>query len=696
MFPANHKTIFVLDHTPYFGISCENPIEFEFLKSRTPGYIPMSPITKSLWTSSLESAIEYCRIVWDLFPSGKLVRFIASDTAANIINTWSSSQQNLMHIMNGMSFIGIPPSAPPSSRSPPLDYTILHGLRTAVEAATEYTDMQQEKAQQMDGPVLNRCRVICITSARDNDSMKRLEEIFLSVLIQQNKMVSNMERNLKIDHCHLVVINTFPVNMESQVNNHGPINLSSILTTEVHSIKAPLIPHKLSSLILEHYSLASTTVTGIPMKEEQNASSSANYDVEIYHAFGAHTAILKGGSASECRAIREGHDYETVTLKWCTPRGSAGTELQNCTAMHRVTPVDVNSRPSLCLINFLLNGRSVMLEMPRKAGGKITSHLLASHGGEIFIHTLCTARSVLEDPPSISEGAGGRVTDYRITDFGHLIKQNTLLPMKAAHIEAGAPSIAKMKTRLNRHTRYWPLTISSTVIFNLKNFIDPMPALITKEKISDEEVFACKKVIYNLISLESKMEPLHQVSSGQRVKPAKREEQYKAMWNELETLLKNNLHTENHRNVYGCLLECHKFNFNEEDKSEKVELDDALRELDQMTANTAKSTDSEQQRASVIRATTDSPMSPPPLASIAAPAFSRSTSSNQNSRQSGSALYSAQPKTLLDIFAAQDKSKSRPDFVGRLNSSGDGQVAKLYPNFTGDDRGPRADASIEA
>lgn len=53
--------------------------------------------------------------------------------------------------------------------------------------------------------------------------------------------------------------------------------------------------------------------------------------------------------------------------------------------------------------------------MPRKAGGKMISHLLAAHGGEIFVHTLVTARSVLEDPPSISEGCGGRVTDYRIT-----------------------------------------------------------------------------------------------------------------------------------------------------------------------------------------------------------------------------------------------------------------------------------------
>ena len=38
---------------------------------------------------------------------------------------------------------------------------------------------------------------------------------------------------------------------------------------------------KLLCLALKHFDLASTTVTGIPMKEEQNASSSANYDVEV-------------------------------------------------------------------------------------------------------------------------------------------------------------------------------------------------------------------------------------------------------------------------------------------------------------------------------------------------------------------------------------------------------------------------------
>lgn len=64
-------------------------------------------------------------------------------------------------------------------------------------------------------------------------------------------------------------------------------------------------------------------------------------------------------------------------------------------------------------------GRAVMLEQPRKSGTKVISHMLASHGGEIFIHSINTARSLLEDPPSISEGCGGRVTDYRINVSSH-------------------------------------------------------------------------------------------------------------------------------------------------------------------------------------------------------------------------------------------------------------------------------------
>ena len=54
--------------------------------------------------------------------------------------------------------------------------------------------------------------------------------------------------------------------------------------------------------------------------------------------------------------------------------------------------------------------------------------MLSSHGGEVYIHELLTGRCPHDDPPSISEGFGGRVTDYRVTDFGKFMRANKLAP----------------------------------------------------------------------------------------------------------------------------------------------------------------------------------------------------------------------------------------------------------------------------
>ncbi|XP_011638452.1 integrator complex subunit 13 isoform X1 [Pogonomyrmex barbatus] len=663
MYPANHKTTFVLDHTPYFGISTECPLEFDFLKSRGQNLIPLAPVCKSLWTTSVEASLEYCRIVWDLFPMGKLIRFVVTDRSAYMLNSWSTLQQNLNHIMNGTAILGVPTKTP----EPGEDYSVIHGLRVAIETLNECSEIQHEKRTSLNentSKLLNRGRVICITSARDNSNMKSLENIFLNELAQENKKALGSDQLIPIDYCHLVILNIYPNNIESQVTSQGPREVSPFLTVEVHSIKASALHSKLSHLILSHYDLASTTVTGIPMKEEQNASSSANYDVEIFHSSAAHTAILKGNPQDSAliktfRRFEEGSEYETVTLKWCTPRGCSASEMQNCTAMHRITPVDVNSRPSSCLINFLLNGRSVMLEMARKTGGKTISHLLAAHGGEIFIHTLSTARSVLEDPPSISEGCGGRVTDYRITDFGILIRNNILGPLKCTNSNT-VGLVEKMRSRLERHTKYWPMTISSTLMFNLKQVIDPLPELMVKEELTTEEVLQCKQVIFSVLGLEAKHEalPLPSIGGGRGGKGGvRREEHYRLLWDEIETFLKH--HANNsaaHTEVLNCLLE-----IRNKDEKDKVELDQALRELDSFGKEDVTA------RVSVIRATTDSPMSPP--ASVSIPLAKQLHKGNI-----------AASKSLLDIWLQRSAPKDRkPDFHGRINS--DGLKAKLYPNL---------------
>lgn len=670
MYPANHKTIFVLDHTPYFGISTECPLEFDFLKSRGQNLIPLAPVCKSLWTTSVEASLEYCRIVWDLFPTGKLIRFVVTDRAAYVLNSWSPLQQNLNHIMNGTAILGVPTKTP----EPGEDYSVIHGLRVAIETLNECSEIQHEKRTSLNentNKLINRGRVICITSARDNSNMKNLENIFLNELAQENKNALASDHLIPVDYCHLVILNIYPNNIESQVTSQGPREVSPFLTVEVHSIKASALHSKLSHLILSHYDLASTTVTGIPMKEEQNASSSANYDVEIFHSSAAHTAILKGNPQDSAliktfRRFEEGSEYETITLKWCTPRGCSASEMQNCTAMHRITPVDVNSRPSSCLINFLLNGRSVMLEMARKAGGKTISHLLAAHGGEIFIHTLSTARSVLEDPPSISEGCGGRVTDYRITDFGNLMRNNILVPLKR-NSNSNDGLVEKMRSRLERHTKYWPMTISSTLMFNIKQVIDPIPELMVKEELTTDEVLQCKQIIFNVLALETKHEslPLPSISGRGGKGGVRREEHYRLLWDEIETFLKH--HANNsaaHTEVLNCLLE-----IRNKDEKDKVELDQALRELDSFGKEDGTA------RVSVIRATTDSPMSPP--ASVSIPLTKQLLKGNI-----------AASKSLLDIWLQRSAPKDRkPDFHGRLNS--DGLKAKLYPNLKEVGREPR-------
>jgi len=75
MFSVTHKTVIVLDRCPYFLESSQQPVEFDMpVKSKVAGVIPLAPITKSLWTCNVEAVLEYIRVVYDLFPSNKLVR----------------------------------------------------------------------------------------------------------------------------------------------------------------------------------------------------------------------------------------------------------------------------------------------------------------------------------------------------------------------------------------------------------------------------------------------------------------------------------------------------------------------------------------------------------------------------------------------------------------------------------------------
>lgn len=141
LFPTNHKTTFVVDHTPYFGLASNAVVQMDFTK-RPTGAITPTPIFKSMWTCSIESVVEYCRIVWDLFPEGKLIRVISSDSTSRSLNSWAASQQNVNHMLHNLSILGPPAKLVPN---PSRDYSIVFGFRIAAESMTECSAAQTDQ-----------------------------------------------------------------------------------------------------------------------------------------------------------------------------------------------------------------------------------------------------------------------------------------------------------------------------------------------------------------------------------------------------------------------------------------------------------------------------------------------------------------------------------------------------------------------
>jgi len=492
--------------------------------------------------------------------------------------------------------------------------------------------------------------------------------MFHKEMIKSNKSVSP-PISMSIHNCHLIVINTYPDSKTSKVTYRSLYPISPILDLEVYSIPASKIGIKISNLLLKHYNLASTTVIGIPMKEEQNANSSANYDVEIYHAATAHSAILNANVAKARSVVanKEGAGYETIKLKWCTPRLNNNLpDIHSCTTLHRITPVDINSRPTTCLITFLLKGRSVLLEMIKQGGAKTISHVLKSYNGEIYIHTVSSGHTVLDDLPSISESPGGKVSQYRIADFSNFMKLNLLQPTKRKQTADGKNNIDDAKEKLKKQTAYWPLVSSSTIIYNLKQYTEPLLSLMVKDNISDQEVMNCKQCIYTLKNAESNNDPLITPSPSNPRKIMKKVDQYKSMWAELETFLKSNLYSDNHCKVLQCLFECCG-KLDEEKIIEKT-----LMRFNKSLAD----------RPSVIRATTDSPMSPP---------LTQQTGIQHNIPHKP---VDVGPKSIMYLQIIQDQGhsttvnpSSRPQFAGRLKSvqKRNGNLfAKLYPHLDDD------------
>ncbi|XP_067933440.1 integrator complex subunit 13-like [Watersipora subatra] len=550
VYPHNYKTVFVIDHSAKLLQSSNEDFDFDVgSKGKTPT-IPLAPLSKSHWTSSIEAGLEFCRIVYDIFGRKKLISFFASDVVAHPLSGWSDNEQDIDFIQRAFGLLGLPRKANRAD-----DVSVLHGLSAAVDQLHIPTQRQSEARISLlenADTLHNNGRIICITMAKSDSQIDDIIKKFVSLFDIRNRDAFSSDELLPIHNCELVIVAVHPVGNTCKVTERESFEVSASLSiTVMVSPSGRSLANKMVALAVNFFNLVITSVTGIPMKEEQNANSSANYDVELLHSSEAHSEMLNE-LAEGCRApSQEIVGVDSVTLKWCTPKASASNDIQSCVGAFPLSPLDANSRPSLCLTNFLLGGRSVMLEQPKKSGAKILSHMLTSHGGQIYIHQLTCGKSILDDPPSISEGLGGRITDYRIQAFGELIINHALSPDKPLAGE-GAP-ISKAEASMERTTRVWPMTIGETLIFNLEAQIGLLPRLLAQDQLTMEQVEECRKAIFDMLKLDEQ----NQIGAYSVQKGKKKEEYTRLMWAELDELVQAHADTSpNHADVLVILNKC--------------------------------------------------------------------------------------------------------------------------------------------
>lgn len=223
-----------------------------------------------------------------------------------------------------------------------------------------------------------------------------------------------------------------------------------------------------------------------------------------------------------------------------------------------------------------------------------------------------------------------------------------LVPLK---MKSPDENLAKVRAKIAKLTKYWPLTFNSSVVYNIRQYVEPVLVLTAKEDLTEDEVMQCQQCIYQLVGIESR----HELTlNSQRIK-GKKDDQYRLMWNELEVIVGLNGKSAGHKAVLQCIRKVRTQTPEAGDK----ETDSALGGLRKMLEIAEPTTSSP---LGVLRTSTDSPMSPPPV------------------ERKG--IKHRATMSLYDIMMNKEQvtANKRLDFSGRL-ATPLGQVAVLYPHL---------------
>ena len=275
-FPLSHKTVFLLDQSSAFAQPCED-IEIESIKSNVSqqaGFPPLPPISKTIWTSAIESVLEYCRIVWDIFPAAcedvnesrliRLVIFNDKEIPKTVFPSWDRKFQSSVSLINEMALAGRPElTSNKFGSAAKAKEKMRNGLRQALEVLSEKTEAQA--AEKLKDVIINRGRIVCFTQTED---ILSFTEEFSALLQKELSEVNSAAAGSN----SLTSIAQLDVNVISITSNSAS-DVLDLASDEIAQQLSPAISYnisrsiagqadlsrKLLEMALNHFDLASTT-----------------------------------------------------------------------------------------------------------------------------------------------------------------------------------------------------------------------------------------------------------------------------------------------------------------------------------------------------------------------------------------------------------------------------------------------------
>ncbi|CAI2351332.1 unnamed protein product [Caenorhabditis sp. 36 PRJEB53466] len=535
------KTVFLLNRNAKFIDKCYESFDVSVKEGPQPRKLQMD---KTIWTWCLEGIFELHRILSDVYPNGNLqIRFAVADFMGKMLDTeWKDQLLTRAELVELIESVNRP-----SSRA--TDISPLGGLTMAIEALAMETPMQKDEnydakynnkrrtprnsevmrfKEELAGSdssfgVMNNGNLIIYTRLKTEKEMDRLKNDVAKLVVSRNKIArSDSNKTFSpITSLRVFIINVYATGEKCTVRTH-PLKEqpgTEFLKFWVISRKAVDMLDAIHSLLLNAFDLASTTVTKIPMKEDNRDCT--KYDVELFHSATVHSILRKTKLAQrdEQKAYADsGLTYDTMMLTWMTAPKTKWSLFPNYRSSVPFTTVQAYSRPSACLTQFVRDGRCVMLDLEKtltpevNVPDKLVSHVLMSNRGRIFIQEIDFTNSKRRFVGKLlrPERLRRPREPLNMGQFKHMLKQVELRFVAKARLEEKTESRRRtdIEQRLLQISKNVPKFAKDTFIFHeiVRNELEPLITTITQFTLSSYDQEKCRETVMKLLQMRTQRE----------------------------------------------------------------------------------------------------------------------------------------------------------------------------------------------